>query len=332
MGNMDTSLRMNMPWVESPFFAEHLAEKNLTAEELERVHFFRDNGFVILRGVVSEDHADQIRREVISMFRAEPSDGDDYNFRVQDAWRESAAVRRLAANEKILSAIRLLYGREPFPFQTLNFQKGSQQRAHSDAIHFSSIPARFMCGAWAALEDITPDNGPLFYYPKSHKLPEYTYFDMGMTRREDRDYLRYEDYIEKLMNAHGLQKEILSARKGDVFIWASNLVHGGEPIKVPGSTRWSQVTHYYFNDCLYLTPLSSNHLTGKIYHREVLNILTGKFAPRVYNGRPYSAILTGKGSYRISERLLFLGDFLSWTRRVLTNLRTLRRDAVGRKA
>ncbi|MCD6023420.1 MAG: hypothetical protein K0Q91_336 [Fibrobacteria bacterium] len=328
---MDTSLRMNMPWVESPFFAEHLAEKNLNAEDLERVHHFREKGYVILRGAATEELADRIKREVSSLFRAEPSDGTDYNFRVQDAWRESPAVRELAGNERVLATLRLLYGREPFPFQTLNFQKGSQQRAHSDAIHFSCLPPRYMCGAWAALEEIHPDNGPLFYYPGSHKLPEYTYFDLGMTKRGEQSYLRYEDYIEKLMNAHGLRRETLNAQKGDVFVWASNLVHGGAKIRKEGSTRWSQVTHYYFDDCLYHTPVSSNYLTGKIYHREVLNILTGRFAPRVYNGTPYSAILTSKGSYRISERLLPLGDFLSWTRRAITRLRTLRRDAISER-
>ncbi len=40
-------------------------------------------------------------------------------------------------------------------------------------VHFNSIPQRFMCGVWVAMEDIAPDNGPLHYYPGSHKLPFY---------------------------------------------------------------------------------------------------------------------------------------------------------------
>ena len=50
-----------------------------------------------------------------------------------------------------------LYGREPFPFQTLNFPYGSRQHYHSDAVHFNSLPKGFMCGVWVALEDIHED-------------------------------------------------------------------------------------------------------------------------------------------------------------------------------
>src|SRR6185295_7491231 len=107
-----------------------------------------------------------------------------------------------------------LYGRNPFPFQTLNFLRGSQQRVHSDTIHFNSKPARFMCGAWAALEDITPENGPLFYYPGSHKLPEYTYHDIGLPQQKGpsnqvRDYPKYEDFLERLVTVQGLRKETI---------------------------------------------------------------------------------------------------------------------------
>ena len=79
----------------------------------------------------------------------------------------------------------MLYDREVVPFQTLNFLRGTQQMAHSDTIHFSSLPAKFMAGVWIALEDVTHENGPLFYYPGSHKMPEYNFnhFRTFTTRR-----------------------------------------------------------------------------------------------------------------------------------------------------
>lgn len=30
-----------------------------------------------------------------------------------------------------------------------------------------------MCGVWVALEDVGPDQGPLVYYPGSHRWPIY---------------------------------------------------------------------------------------------------------------------------------------------------------------
>lgn len=300
-GNVNARIRMNMPWVESPFFEQELAARDASPEMAALARKFHEDGYVKLEGVVDPVLVDAIRADVLPLFRPGVADGARSSYRVQDAWIESEAVRKLAGHEKVLSVLEFLYGRKPFPFQTLNFLHGSQQRAHSDTIHFSSLPALYMCGAWAALEDITPDNGPLFYYPGSHRLPAYTYYDMGMTVQES-DYRRYEDYMEALMAARGLRKEILSARKGDVLLWASNLVHGGEPILRQGSTRWSQVTHYYFEDCAYLTPLHSNYLTGEIFHRDVRDVRTGKRVPQTYNGRRFHSLLIGRRRYRLSEK------------------------------
>ena len=56
-------------------------------------------------------------------------------------------------NTGILSLFSTLYGRRAWPFQTLNFPVGTQQHYHSDSVHFSSVPERFMCGVWVDLED-----------------------------------------------------------------------------------------------------------------------------------------------------------------------------------
>ena len=72
--------------------------------------------------------------------------------------------------------------REPLPFQTLNFPVGTSQYPHSDSIHFHTIPAGFMVGVWVALENIDAENGPLVYYPGSHKLPYFSMQDLGLGR------------------------------------------------------------------------------------------------------------------------------------------------------
>ena len=40
------------------------------------------------------------------------------------------------------------------------------------------------------------------------------------------------------------------AKKGDVFIWHANLIHGGSPIKDHSLTRKSMVIHYYAKDVI----------------------------------------------------------------------------------
>ena len=48
------------------------------------------------------------------------------------------------------------------------------------------------------------------------------------------------------------------------LIWAANLLHGGAPILDPSATRWSQVTHYFFDNCAWYRPMASHVLPGSI--------------------------------------------------------------------
>jgi hypothetical protein len=97
-----------------------------------------------------------------AVWRAKKADGGLGGMRIQDS--PNALVRRIAGNPCIIELLSQLYGRPAFPFQTLNFPVGTEQPFHADAVHFSGVPERFMCGVWVALEDIGPEQG-LVYYP-----------------------------------------------------------------------------------------------------------------------------------------------------------------------
>ncbi len=174
--------------------------------------------------------------------------------RVQDAWTVSSPVREIALAPTVLELLEQSYGRRPRPFQTINFRIGSEQKPHSDAMHFNSEPSGFMCGVWVALEDIDLDQGPLVYYPASHKLAEYTRGDVDADPDSHSDYERF---VAALIEKEGLEPSYARLRKGQALIWSSNLLHGGAPQRDPSLTRWSQVTHYFFEDCRYWKPLDS---------------------------------------------------------------------------
>ena len=177
--------------------------------------------------------------------------------RAQDAWLQVDEIRRLAVDERIRTALAQLYGRQALPFQTLNFPVGTTQLAHSDTIHFNCIPRGYMAGVWVALEDIDGDNGPLVYYPGSHKLPEYSMRDLGLKPGYEH-YLQYEQKIQELIAKEGLEPEYGTMHKGGALIWHGNLLHGGAPRNDPARSRHSQVTHYYFAGCKYYTPMLSS--------------------------------------------------------------------------
>ena len=152
-----------------------------------------------------------------------------------------------------------LYQRKPLCFQSLNFPVGTQQMTHSDTIHFNSKPAGWMCGVWHALEDIDDQCGPVEYFPGSHKLPEYTLLDIPVPVIPEsyEHYPHYENFIADVVKKHNLKPKYATLKKGQAFIWAANLLHGGSKRLDMNRSRHSQVNHYFFEGCQYYTPLWS---------------------------------------------------------------------------
>jgi len=201
--------------------------------------------------------------------------------RLQDGWKDLAAIRRLALHPKILDLLRSLYGREPFAFQTLNFATGSEQSIHSDAVHFHSQPHGFMCGVWIALADVDADSGPLVYYPGSHRLPYRSAASLGLTPDQVAAEPHPQRFFEPAWQADvdrlGLESTLYLPPRGQLLVWHANLLHGGSPVLNRQARRWSQVVHYYFADCLYTTPLRSFlPEQGGPCFRNPLNVATGR--------------------------------------------------------
>ena len=113
-----------------------------------------------------------------------------------------------------------------------------------------------MAGVWVALEDINASNGPLQYYPGSHKLREYSMQDFGLESGYE-NYRHYEACIQDLLEAEALRPEFGTLQQGQALIWHANLLHGGAAQTDLARSRHSQVTHYYFEDCAYYTPMNS---------------------------------------------------------------------------
>ena len=292
---------MNLPWVESPFFEQLLAEKGGTAEQQEQARFYHENGYLILKNVIPEALIDSTIQDIGGKY---PNKMNEEPLRQQDLWVDKADVKQIATYPKILETLKYLYGRETIPFQTLNFKYGTQQRAHSDSIHFSCLPARYMCGVWLAMEPTNDQNGALFYYPKSHRLPEYNYYDIGIKAHDKTDhYSDYETFVENLMANHKIERKELYIEKGDALIWSSNLIHGGTPIRTDGLTRWSQVTHYYFEDCVYYTPMHSDMLSHDLFIRNIRNIRTGKIVANKNDGLAIETIKTNERNAIIANNL-----------------------------
>jgi hypothetical protein len=178
-----------------------------------------------------------------------------------------------------------IFGRRAWPFQTLNFPVSTQQHFHSDSVHFSSIPEKFMCGVWVALEDVAEDAGPLVYYPGTHKWPIVYNDQIGVRITGSNVGLSqglYEEVWRALVDKFQIAPKYFCPRKGEALIWLANLLHGGGRQRNPNVSRWSQVTHYFFENCCYLTPMSSDVLIGKLFLRDPFDISRGEHVPNIY--------------------------------------------------
>lgn len=212
--------------------------------------------------------------------------------RIQDAWQFNPDVMRIAANPQILRLLSTLYGRPAFPFQTLNFSFGPEQRISSACIHFSAVPDHFMCGVFVALEDLDETSGPLLYYPGSHRLPVLTNEQLGIhvdaLSHPHEAYGRFEAAWAAIIEAKALKPERFIVKQGQALILAANLLHGDDVRKDFNRTRWSQLTHYYFEGCAYFTPLLSNPLHGRVCFRTPTDISTGRAHKNIVSGQEVS--------------------------------------------
>ena len=260
-----------------------------------QIESFERDGYLIVDDPCSPDLVDAVATEFDERFRDKFHPGPKhmrdgvlyathknvrggYHWqRIMDAWRISDSARAMALEPNVLSLLEGLYDRKPRAFQTLNFPVGTQQPAHSDSMFFSADPPRFMCGVWVALEDMDMENGPLVYYPGSHKLPTPS---LDLVEREIGEHIdsssfkgvdelrrernrQYSIYCRHLIETKGLERAYGTIRKGQAVIWSSNLLHGGSPQADPSRTRHSQVSHYLFEDVRLHRPSWSEN--GLIY-------------------------------------------------------------------
>lgn len=287
-----------LPLIESPLFPQLSQQLELTPEEARIGQDLFEQGYAVFDFPDDQLEAriDRIKQHLAPLYHVDFTDPESDKTcgerRIQDAWKFDADVKAIAANEAVITLLSKLYGRRAFPFQTLNFPVGTQQDAHTDIVHFSSLPEKFMCGVWLALEDVAEGAGPLFYYPGSHHWPVMSNALIGRRGYKSQLGSAQEPFAEAwraICDARNAAPTTFLARKGQALIWCANLLHGGAAQTDPRLTRWSQVTHYYFEDCIYYTPAFSDETLGKLAIRTIDSITDGKARPNLYQGQPVTA-------------------------------------------
>ena len=216
------------PWLDQPDALEQVRKHpdfhSFTPELQTKIIQFIQEGYIILEGFFDQDAVRHHNDAIDQLLQHKQVDFNYTGRKLMEAYKYDPFIEsKFFKNPELLRLLQFLMGKPIIPFHTINFIYGSEQRAHSDSIHMTTYPQGYLIAAWFALEDCSPENGTIFYYPKSHRLPYVTHKDYpsGNTKwligaQSNRFF---EDHIEKLVQEHQLEKKQFHAKKGDVFIW-----------------------------------------------------------------------------------------------------------------
>jgi ectoine hydroxylase-related dioxygenase (phytanoyl-CoA dioxygenase family) len=254
-----------------------LASKEKQSRELteQQIDFWNTNGYLVLPGFFTDKGIDRVNRYMDDLWAQEnrdksdividifvgtdrekrvslknaPQDARFFPFKLNDLYLESEIVRSVVLAPPLVSTLKNLLGGAPMVCNTLNFIYGSQQQFHTDSLYMPAPVDLNLVATWIALENCDDDAGPLQYYPGSHLIPPFRFSHGGINANAD-EMEQYSEYMQTAINARGLRAERFCARKGDMFIWHSQLFHGGSPIRNMQKSRKSLVTHYWKSaDC-----------------------------------------------------------------------------------
>ncbi len=232
--------------------------------------FWEENGYLILERHFSLDRVDALNRcvdevwadsrrhrrptvadifidspqERRTLLSDAPLEARKAPHKINDLFLESELIRETILETRLSLLLEELLGAPPLVCNSLNLEFGSQQADHCDSIYMSAPVKQYLAATWIALEDCSPDAGPLRFYPGSHKIPPYR-FSNGSTAAIYEEMPEYASRMATELARRGLEPEIFLAKAGDVLVWHSQLFHGGETIRDPSRTRRSLVTHYW---------------------------------------------------------------------------------------
>lgn len=272
-----------IPWIDhtdtdiSKFVKNFKPRFPLTFNLEEKLHFWQQNGYVILENVIDDELIDLFWNDVeelitnpekyklmvrIDLPKFEPiqerlikdfpkEDLKGKYVKLNDFHHLSETGKNLMTHPAIVNFLEAIFQQQIVVMQSLTFMFGSQQPTHQDFPWVTAKIPSHLAAAWIPLEDIRSDSGPLYYYVGSHKLPKFN-FGNGIlsNQRSTRTPLEFADYLDKNCTTHGYPKETLLIKRGDVLIWHAALAHGGGIISNPNSTRKSYVCHYSTHQAL----------------------------------------------------------------------------------
>jgi hypothetical protein len=252
-------------WTDAPDALDALERRfsagRVTASERDELAHFIDRGWLVMPSAIEAGLVDTLLADIRNHYRHPgmfvrtdhrknnprlvPSDAEPNAYEsLFDLYVNIEAARAVSLHPRVSRFLSLVFDSPPLAFQQLLFQRSNGHQIHQDTSVVAVEQPLWLAASWIALQDVQEGSGELAFYDRSHKLPHYIFSDASKRFRPDLDdRALYE--AELAAACAPLPYERFLARKGDVFLWAADLVHRSHPRSMPDDTnRMSAVTHY----------------------------------------------------------------------------------------
>uniref|UniRef100_A0A8C3VQB7 Phytanoyl-CoA dioxygenase, peroxisomal n=1 Tax=Catagonus wagneri TaxID=51154 RepID=A0A8C3VQB7_9CETA len=236
---------------------------------LEQRKFYEENGYLVIKNVVSDADIQRFRvqfericrEEVkplglmvmrdVSISKSEYVPTEKMITKIQD-FQEDEELFRYCTLPEILKYVECFTGPNIMAMHTMLINKPadtgnktSRHPLHQDLHYFPFRPSHNIVCAWTAMEHVDRENGCLVVLPGTHKGP-----------LKPHDYPQWEGGVNTLF--HGIQdydknnnRVYVSMEKGDTVFFHPLLIHGSGRNKTQGF-RKAISCHFAASDCEYI--------------------------------------------------------------------------------
>ncbi|XP_057587608.1 phytanoyl-CoA dioxygenase, peroxisomal [Hippopotamus amphibius kiboko] len=240
-----------------------------TVLSLEQRKFYEENGFLVIKNVVSDADIQRFRDEFericrnevkplglmlmrdVSIAKSERVPSEKMITKVQD-FQEDGELFRYCTLPEVLKYVECFTGPNIMAMHTMlinkppdSGKKTSRHPLHQDLHYFPFRPSNSIVCAWTAMEHIDRNNGCLVVLPGTHKGP-----------LKPHDYPQWEGGVNIMF--HGIQdydkndaRVHLLMEKGDTVFFHPLLIHGSGRNKSQGF-RKAISCHFADANCHYI--------------------------------------------------------------------------------
>lgn len=263
---------------------EHQPDQLKTPVELapiealpELLRTWREQGYVKLSGLIPEHDLDAYAAARERILPKDRGAQDNYwaGWHHPTPYLDCQELMDLATHPQIMTALRYLIGEEMAVHLALTGWVSTERNWHQDTYLNPDFLWSFYAAVWIALDDIDEDSGPFEMVTGSHAWPalrrEKLFAYLTPEERASSDWPTFTQgdvgrVCEEEIAERGETPERFIAKKGDILIWHSNLVHRGSKPENPEALRKALICHYSaINKRFDMNLIRRNPNNGQIY-------------------------------------------------------------------